>query len=209
LANTRSCPSSDAAGWAWYRARDSVIGRDVALKVINDSSLNAPDVRERFLCEAVSAGRLSHENIATIYDVGEEDGRPYIMMEYVEGADLREMIRPGAPVTAEDKMYVAVQICQALHYAHRRGIIHRDIKPDNIRVSSDGRVKILDFGIARITDDTELQTITVTGMSIGSRATCRRNRSGAKSSTRAQTSSHSVLYCMSSSVERRRSRASA
>lgn len=152
---------------AVYRARDSVIGRDVAIKVISDNALNTSDIKERFYREARSAGRLSHENITTIYDVGEDNGHPYIVMEYLEGDDLRSMINPDASHTPEEKLDVAIQICQGLHFAHRHNVIHRDIKPDNVRVLPNGRVKILDFGIARIQDDTEFQTLTLTGTSIG------------------------------------------
>ncbi|GMQ82385.1 MAG: hypothetical protein BMS9Abin05_1836 [Rhodothermia bacterium] len=152
---------------AVYRGRDSVIGRDVAIKVIQGNALNTADIKERFYREARSAGRLSHENITIIYDVGEDDGRPFIVMEYLEGEDLRSMLSPDANHTPEEKLDVAIQICQGLHFAHRHGVIHRDIKPDNVRVLPNGRVKILDFGIARIQDDTEIQTLTLTGMSVG------------------------------------------
>jgi len=152
---------------AVYRARDPMIGRDVAIKVIQDNALHTSDIKERFYREARSAGRLSHENITTIYDVGEDDGRPFIVMEYLEGTDLRSMMDPEVSHTTEEKLDVAIQICQGLHFAHRENIIHRDIKPDNIRVLPSGRIKIMDFGIARIQDDTEFQTLTLTGTSIG------------------------------------------
>ena len=133
-----------------YRAHDPVIGREVAIKVILDRALEAPAVRERFYREARSAGALSHENVMTIFDVGEDDGRPYIVMELLDGTDVRHLLarRPMPPVDA--RLDIALQVCNGLGYAHSRGVIHRDVKPENVQVTSSGRVKLLDFGIARI-----------------------------------------------------------
>ncbi|NBC16899.1 MAG: protein kinase, partial [Bacteroidetes bacterium] len=113
-----------------YKARDPVIGRDVAIKLILERVLENEEVRERFYREARSAGRLSHENITVIYDVGEEDDRPYIVMEYLGGASLGDRLLDGdLPLLA--KLDIAAQIARGLAYAHDRGVIHRDIKPDN------------------------------------------------------------------------------
>ena len=146
-----------------YRARDPVIGRDVAIKVIAEHVAALPKVKDRLYQEATSAGRLSHENIMTIFDVGETDGAPYLVMELLDGRDLRSTLDSNGTLTFERKIDMAIQICRALEYAHARGVVHRDIKPENIRILSSGRVKILDFGIARV----ESETRTMTNTSIG------------------------------------------
>ena len=146
-----------------YRARDPVIGRDVAIKVIAEHVAALPKVKDRLYQEATSAGRLSHENIMTIFDVGETEGAPYLVMELLDGRDLRSTLDSDDTLTFERKIDLAIQICRALEYAHARGVVHRDIKPENIRILSSGRVKILDFGIARV----ESETRTMTNTSIG------------------------------------------
>ena len=148
-----------------YKARDPVIGRTVAIKVILKHLLHAADVKKRFYREARSAGQLSHDNITTIYNVDEEHGHPYLVMEYLEGQNLRQMLRDQAPLSFQQRIAIARQICRGLDYAHRNGVIHRDIKPENISVLPDGRVKIMDFGIARIQN--EVQTLTQTNTSVG------------------------------------------
>ena len=150
-----------------YLGMDSVIGRKVAIKIIREDCLRDSDIKERFYREARSVGRLSHENIMTIFDVGEDQDRPYIVMEYLEGEDLRSTLRQKIQYDAQEKLDIGIKICRGLHYAHEHGVIHRDIKPDNIRVMPGGRLKIMDFGIARIQDDTHIQTITVTGSQLG------------------------------------------
>lgn len=146
-----------------YKAYDPVIGRNVAIKVIIERALTIPDIRERFYREARSAGRLSHENIVIIHDVGEADGFPYIVMEYLPGIDLRQAMDGQILLTLEQKLDLAIQICHGLHFAHEHQIIHRDIKPENIRIVDSTRVKIVDFGIARLGTD----SLTVTQGSIG------------------------------------------
>lgn len=148
-----------------YKGRDSVIGRDVAIKVIQERALNVPEIKKRFYREARSAGRLSHENITIIYDVGEEGGVPYLVMEYLEGEDLREAMDRGRLLTNEEKLHIAIQVCHGLHFAHSHEIVHRDIKPANIRLLKNGRIKIMDFGIARI--QSEAQALTLTNTSLG------------------------------------------
>ncbi len=135
-----------------YRALDPVIDREVAVKVIQERALS-PAVKARFYKEAQSAGRLSHEHIMTLYDVGEEEGAPYLVMELLSGTDLRHLLQEETPLPLAEKLSIALQICRGLHYAHTRRVIHRDIKPENIRVLEDGRVKIMDFGLARIESD--------------------------------------------------------
>ncbi len=134
-----------------YQAYDPIIGRDVALKVMNPELAEDHTLKERFVREAQSAGRLRHPNIVTIYDLGEENGVPYIAMEYLEGVDLDEVIRKKVDLTLEMKLRIILQASDALAYAHRHGIIHRDIKPANIRLVDDLKtVKIMDFGIAKL-----------------------------------------------------------
>ncbi len=133
-----------------YHAYDPFIGRDVALKVMLPDLAEDRVLKERFIREAQSAGRLRHPNIVTIYDLGEENGVPYIAMEYLEGRDLDEIIRKRLPISLEEKLDIIRQACEALAYAHAHGIVHRDIKPANIRVLDDGVVKIMDFGIAKM-----------------------------------------------------------
>ncbi len=150
---------------AVYKGHDTLIDRDVAIKVIHEQALQKETVKKRFYREAQSAGRLSHENITIIYELGEENGKPYIVMEYLEGEDLRGLLNASVPLSLADKLSIASQICRGLHYAHEHGVVHRDIKPENVRVLPSGRVKIMDFGIARIQEET--QGLTRTGMAIG------------------------------------------
>ncbi len=152
---------------AVYKGRDTVIGRDVAIKVIQEQAINAPGIKKRFYREAQSAGRLSHENITIIYDVREEDGKPFIVMEYLEGRDLSEILKAGTSLSNQDKLNIATQICRGLQFAHEQGVIHRDIKPANVRVLPSGRVKIMDFGIARIQETGIQETLTQTNAPLG------------------------------------------
>lgn len=145
-----------------FKGRDPMINRDVAIKVISGHVLNDPSIRKRFYREAQSAGRLSHPNITVIYDVGEHDEMPYIVMELLEGNSLSTLMKSGQ-MTLEQELDVMTQVAQALHYAHQHKVIHRDIKPDNIHVLPSGRVKVLDFGIARI----ESEGVTMTNSTIG------------------------------------------
>jgi serine/threonine protein kinase len=131
---------------AVYLARDARIGRLVALKVLR---LDNEEMRKRFELEAQSAGRLKHPNIVTIYDYEEYDGNPCLVMEYVEGHTLAEMIQRGDPLPIGRRLDFVEQVCRGLAYAHSAGIVHRDIKPSNLMVDQHGVLKILDFGIAR------------------------------------------------------------
>jgi len=131
---------------AVYLARDARIGRLVALKVLR---LDNEEMRNRFELEAQSAGRLKHPNIVTIHDYEEYDGNPCLVMEYVEGHTLAEMIQRGDPLPIGRRLDFVEQVCRGLAYAHAAGIVHRDIKPTNLMVDQHGVLKILDFGIAR------------------------------------------------------------
>src|SRR5579872_6824567 len=130
-----------------YRAFDPTVGRPVALKIL--TAEGSRDVITRFRNEATSAGNLRHRNIVTIYDYGEFNGRPYLAMELLEGEDLTNIIHSRKPLTLLEKMDIMDQVADGLDCAHNNGIVHRDVKPANIRLLPDGTVKILDFGIAR------------------------------------------------------------
>ncbi len=146
------------AGGVVYRARDPIINRLVALKTITTGLAEYPDLLQRFYQEAQSAGGLQHPNIVTIYDLGDADGIPYIAMELLEGESLDQLISRRAALPVPLKLTYALQACRALDYAHKRGIIHRDIKPDNVMLTRDGTVKVVDFGIARVLETSKTQT---------------------------------------------------
>ena len=146
-----------------YEALDPVIQRKVALKTMIPALADAPELRLRFLREAQAAGGLRHRNIVTVYDLGEDKGRPYIAMEYIDGTDLEKIIQNREPLSLEWKLDVLRQVCEGLSYAHRHGIVHRDIKPANIRVTPDGEVKIMDFGIAHL----QSSNLTKSGLVLG------------------------------------------
>jgi serine/threonine protein kinase len=135
-----------------YRARDPRLGREIAVKVLPVAASSDPDRRQRFEQEARAASALNHPNILTIYDVDESDGTTYIAMELVEGKTLRELIASGEPLPTKKLLDIAVQIAEGLAKAHSAGIVHRDLKPENLMVSRDGYVKILDFGLAKLTE---------------------------------------------------------
>lgn len=131
-----------------YLARDPVIDRHVALKLLK---VDNEDLRRRFVREARSAGRLQHPNIVTVYDVGDHDGELFIAMEYIDGDTLATLIRDDVPFSTVRKLELLDQLADGLGFAHHRSIVHRDIKPANLMVTRGGLLKVLDFGIARIT----------------------------------------------------------
>ncbi len=135
-----------------YRARDTKLGREIAIKVLPAETSSDPERRQRFEQEARSASALNHPNILTIYDIAESDGSLYIAMELVEGKTLRELIASGEPLATRKLLDIAVQTAEGLSKAHSAGIVHRDLKPENLMVSRDGYVKILDFGLAKLTE---------------------------------------------------------
>src|SRR5713226_7504780 len=138
-----------AMGIVW-KAYDTVLRRYVALKLLSSSFRKTREMQERFLREARAAGAIQHANIVTVYDLGEAESQLFIAMELVEGRDLSDMIALRDPLALERKLDIAIEVLTGLHFAHQRGVIHRDVKPSNVRVMPDGRVKIMDFGIARL-----------------------------------------------------------
>ena len=134
-----------------YQAHDPQIDRMVALKVLRPDRVVSQDFVLRFLREAKAIGRISHANIVTVYDVGQDHGTIYIAMEFLEGRPLNEVIK-GRTLPVSEAVEMCAQVAEALGYAHSRGITHRDIKPSNIILTPDNRIKLTDFGIARIED---------------------------------------------------------
>ncbi|HEY3841152.1 MAG TPA: serine/threonine-protein kinase [Bryobacteraceae bacterium] len=133
-----------------YRARDSRIERDVAIKVLPPGVAGHPERLQLFEQEARAAGAINHPNILTIHDVGVQDGGPYVVYELLEGTTLRDTLRKGA-LSRRKALDYARQIANGLAAAHEKGITHRDLKPENLFITRDGRVKILDFGLAKLT----------------------------------------------------------
>ncbi len=149
-----------------YRAEDKRIGRLVAIKTLTENFSGQPEMLERFYREA-QAGILQHPNIVIVYDLGDEDGVPFIVMEYVSGDPLDKLIASGRQIHMIDKLGIIEQVCLALGYAHQRGVVHRDIKPANVIVQQDGVAKIVDFGIARVQGSSAEGGLTRTGNVIG------------------------------------------
>src|SRR6516162_6522209 len=133
-----------------YRARDTKLNREVAIKVLPEFWSRDCERLHRFELEAQAAAALNHPNIVAIHHVGQHDGSPYIVTELLPGDTLRERLRRG-PIPLRKAIEYAVQIANGLAAAHDRGIVHRDLKPENLFVTNDGRIKILDFGLARLT----------------------------------------------------------
>ena len=133
-----------------YRARDTRLGRDVAIKVILAESARDPERIRRFEQEARAAGALSHPNVCAVLDLGTHDGSPFVVMELLEGETLRQKLDAG-PIPARKAIDYAAQAAHGLAAAHEKGIVHRDLKPENLFVTKDGRVKVLDFGLAKLT----------------------------------------------------------
>ena len=133
-----------------YRAEDLTLGRTVAVKILRESLGADPEFLERFRREARAAARLNHPNVIAVYDVGQDGLSNYIVMEYVEGKDLRDVIRETGALPPEQIVDLGSQIAAALEYAHRSGLVHRDIKSANIFVTRRGHAKILDFGLAKV-----------------------------------------------------------
>ena len=140
-----------------YRAKDVYLNRMVAIKILREQFTNDEEFVTRFRREAQAVASLSHTNIVSIYDVGQDQEIYYIVMEMIEGRDLKELIKEKSPFSVKETLDIAVQICDALAHAHEHKIIHRDVKPHNIIITSEGKVKVTDFGLARA-----VSTVTVT-----------------------------------------------
>jgi serine/threonine-protein kinase len=146
-----------------YRARDPVLDRLVALKTVSPGLLSKRETFQRFEREARAAARLQHRNIVTIYELGEVEGTLFIAMELLEGMDLAHAMSPRDRLSVPHKVQIVVDVCRGLDFAHKRGVVHRDVKPANILILPDGTVKLVDFGIARLEDS----SMTRTGLILG------------------------------------------
>ena len=146
-----------------YRARDTVIGRTVAVKVLTEAACQEADAKARFLREAKTAGNIVHENIINIFDFGVENDRPYMVMEFLRGQDLRQAIQNDQTGDLRGKLEIAKGLARALEHIHSLGIVHRDIKPDNVSIDPNGKVKLMDFGIAK----SQTFNITRAGFTLG------------------------------------------
>jgi len=132
-----------------FRARDLMLERSVAIKVLHENYSNDTDFQQRFRQEARAAANLSHPNIVTVHDFGFDHNQLFIVMEHIPGKDLKTLLRQRGRYSVEDAIPLIVQACAGIGYAHRAGLVHCDIKPHNMIVTPDGRLKVTDFGIAR------------------------------------------------------------
>jgi eukaryotic-like serine/threonine-protein kinase len=148
---------------AVYLGRDTVLEREVAIKVMSADFAADDTSRPRFYREARAAAKLQHRNIVTIFEFGEEDETPFIVMEFLRGQDLAKRMRAEPPLTLEQKVEIIAELCTGLHFAHEQGVIHRDVKPANIWLVPDGSVKLLDFGIAKFSSSTMTRQGSVLG----------------------------------------------
>src|ERR687883_2019457 len=149
-----------------YRARDRLLERSVALKILHEQYTRDDDYVERFRREARSVAQLTHPNIVTVIDRGEQDGRQFIVFEYVDGENLKELVDREGPLPVAEVLELVLQVARGLAFAHEQGLVHRDVKPQNVLLNGDGRVKVTDFGIARALD--VKGGVTQTGTVLGS-----------------------------------------
>jgi serine/threonine protein kinase len=196
-----------------YRAEDQRLGRVMALKLLPPEFTQDDERLQRFKQEARAASSLNHPNIITIFEIGETDGLHFIATEFIDGVTLRQRLSEALlPLT--ESLDIAAQLASALAAAHDAGIIHRDIKPENVMIRRDGIVKVLDFGLAKLTEKQNPQSairirtsLLIPARYSARRATCRPNKFAASKWTRAPTSSVSASCCMKCSPDVRRSRA--
>ncbi len=145
-----------------YKAQDVELGRTVAIKILRPSLTGDPSFLTRFKQEARNVANLVHPNIVTLYDFGRDGSTYYMVMEYIEGQDLKRLIRASAPFTVDRALHIAIQLCAGVGYAHRAGLVHADVKPQNILITADDQVKVTDFGIAQalsLTQPEEKQSV--------------------------------------------------
>src|SRR5204863_585047 len=147
-----------------YLATDEVLDRSVAIKLLHREISEEADQLERFRREARSAARLSHPNLVGVIDAGEDDGRPYIVFEYIDGRTLKRRIQEEGPLPVDEAVAYGIEIGRGLTAAHARKLVHRDVKPQNVLIDPDGRAKVTDFGIAR---SLEQKGMTATGRVLG------------------------------------------
>jgi serine/threonine protein kinase len=146
-----------------YKAEDSKLKRQVALKFLSPKSLSGEEEKNRFKREAQAAASLNHPNIATVFEIDEYEGDMFIAMEYIEGQNLKQMVESG-PLKLKDVVRIGSQIAEGLHAAHTKDIIHRDIKSANIMITENGQVKIMDFGLAKLSN---VSMLTQEGTTVG------------------------------------------
>ncbi|MCA1600152.1 MAG: serine/threonine protein kinase, partial [Acidobacteria bacterium] len=146
-----------------YLAEDTKLDRRVAIKFLNEEFSRDADKLNRFIQEAKAASALNHPNILTVYEIGEAGGKNYIATELIEGQTLREHLSAQEPMSLNDILKLGVQVAEALAAAHQAGIIHRDIKPENIMIREDGYAKVLDFGLAKLTEKKKKAEISLEG----------------------------------------------
>lgn len=135
-----------------YQARDTVLGRTVAVKLLTANAAGNEDTRARFLLEARVSSGIAHENIITTYDYGEEDGVPYMVLEFLTGRTLKDVLQSGEEIPLRKRVSIGLQLARALAYVHTLNLVHRDVKPDNVHLDGQGRVKLMDFGIVKTGD---------------------------------------------------------
>jgi serine/threonine-protein kinase len=147
-----------------WKAHDRLLDRQIAIKVLHPHYTADEEYVERFRREARSVAQLSHPNIVTVIDRGEDQGRQFIVFEYVDGENLKQLLERTGPMPVHDALALALQMARALSFAHGRGLVHRDVKPQNVLLNADGQAKMTDFGIAR---EMDVQGVTITGTVLG------------------------------------------
>jgi serine/threonine protein kinase len=152
-----------------YLAEDPSLARRLALKLLPASLAAEDTARQRLINEAQAAARLDHPFVCKVYEVGEAGGQPYIAMEFIEGTTLRHRLSAG-PIPIKEALRIACEIAEALDSAHKRGIVHRDLKPSNVMLTTDGHVKVMDFGVAKQLAAAGAPALTLTGEIVGTKS---------------------------------------